>query len=386
MNMAGGTAQADPHRRVPPEQTLARVRPLLARLGITRVGVLTGLDTVGIPVAAAYRPNSRSIAVHQGKGRSLAAAKVSAVMEALECWHAETADPLLRLATADEIARHGDAVAADRLPLTGRADPLTTRLLWTEAVDIAASRPVWVPFEMVSADFTIPAPAGFGVFRQTTNGLACGNERVEAILQGLYEVVERDAVARWQGAAPEVQAACGVDAASVDGASSRWLLERFAQAGVAVRIWDVTTEIGLPAFMALACDADGVAGVEPEFGAGCHAVADVALARALAEAAQARVTRISGARDDFPPRSFDTDARAARHAAAQRFMRMTPTRAFQAVRGADSAEADLDAALRRLGRAGFSQVACVDLTRTDIGIPVARIIIPGVQGAFEGDA
>ena len=51
------------HRVVDPETTLARVMPLAPRMGVTRVAVLTGLDNIGIPVAAAVRPNSRSIAV-----------------------------------------------------------------------------------------------------------------------------------------------------------------------------------------------------------------------------------------------------------------------------------------------------------------------------------
>ena len=377
---------AGAHRGVTPEQTLARVRPLLPRLGITRIAMLTGLDVVGIPVAAAYRPNSRSIAVHQGKGATLAAAKASAVMEALECWHAEMLEPVLRLATAGEIVRHGDALDPVRLPLTGQVDPGTARLLWTEAADLGTGRPVWVPFELVSADFTVPAPAGFGVFRQTTNGLACGNARIEAVLQGVYEVVERNAVARWHAATPDAQAARGVDPASADGAANRWLLARFAGAGVAIRIWDVTTDIELPAFLALACDADGVAGVEPEFGAGCHADADVALARALAEAAQARVTRISGARDDFPQHSFDPAMRADRHAAAQSLRRSAPTRPFRAVRSQGSAEADLDHALRLLAGAGCAQVACADLSRPEFGIPVVRIVVPGLEGAWEGAA
>lgn len=72
------------HRLTDPATTLARVMPLAAQMGVTRVAVLTGLDVIGIPVVAAYRPNSRSIAVHQGKGTTLAAAKASAVMEAVE--------------------------------------------------------------------------------------------------------------------------------------------------------------------------------------------------------------------------------------------------------------------------------------------------------------
>src|SRR4051795_11994988 len=56
------------HRAVPPAETLARVRPLMARMGITRLGNITGLDRIGIPVAVAVRPNSRSVSVSQGKG------------------------------------------------------------------------------------------------------------------------------------------------------------------------------------------------------------------------------------------------------------------------------------------------------------------------------
>ncbi len=358
---------------------LSQVRPWMARMGITRIGVLTGLDVIGIPVAAAYRPNSRSIAVHQGKGQTLAAAKVSAAMEAVECWHAETAEPLLRLASAQEIARHGEAIDAAALPLTGQGDPAHDRLLWMQAANAANGRPVWVPFEAVSADFTAPAPPGFGMFRQTTNGLASGGTLPEAVLQGLCEAVERDAVAQWHAGPPERQAACCVDPATADGPASAWLLARFAAAGVAVRLWNVTTEIGLPVFIALAAEADGVAGVEPELGAGCHPKADVALARALAEAAQARVTRISGARDDFPPNSFHPDARAARHAAAVRLLRMTPRQAFRATPGGASTEAELDAGLAALGRAGIAQVAVADLTRPDIGIPVARVLVPGLR-------
>jgi ribosomal protein S12 methylthiotransferase accessory factor len=56
------------HRVATPDETLARVRPLAARMGITRLGNITGLDQIGIPVAIAVRPNSRSVSVSQGKG------------------------------------------------------------------------------------------------------------------------------------------------------------------------------------------------------------------------------------------------------------------------------------------------------------------------------
>jgi YcaO-like protein with predicted kinase domain len=385
-DLAPVTVTDGPHRNVSPEVTLARLRPMLSWFGITRVGVLTGLDVVGIPVVAAYRPNSRSIAVHQGKGRTPAAAKVSAVMEAVECWHAENADLPLRLGGASEIARHGAAVTPDRLPLTGQGDPAIARFLWTAARDLVSGTTLWVPYELVSADFTVPPSAGFGLFRQTTNGLGAGNTPVEAMLQGIYEVVERDAVALWHAAPPERQAARCIDPAGIGGEESRWMLARLAAASIDVRIWDVTTDIPLPAFLVLICDADGVAGVEPEFGSGCHASADVSLSRALAEAAQVRVTRISAARDDFSPESFDFAGRAARDDAARQLLQTVPAARFRPRNRAATPEADFDAALTALSHCGISQVACIDLSRAEIGIPVMRIIIPDLEGPWQNEA
>src|SRR6266513_3860017 len=81
------------HRTADPGETLARVRPHMARMGITRLGNITGLDRVGIPVAIAVRPNSRSVSVSQGKGLDLPQAMASALMEASEGFHAEEIGP-----------------------------------------------------------------------------------------------------------------------------------------------------------------------------------------------------------------------------------------------------------------------------------------------------
>ncbi len=77
------------HRVAAPAETLARLRPLAAAMGITRLGNITGLDRIGIPVAVAVRPNSRSVSVAQGKGLDLPQAMASALMEACEGFHAE---------------------------------------------------------------------------------------------------------------------------------------------------------------------------------------------------------------------------------------------------------------------------------------------------------
>jgi YcaO-like protein with predicted kinase domain len=396
--MSGGLLARDEayrdgtHRTTDPEATLARLGPLVRRMGITRVGVLTGLDTVGFPVAAAYRPNSRTIAVHQGKGSTLAAARVSAIMEAAECWHAESPNLVLRLASAAELSAHGRAVDPERLPRAGHGNPRTVpapdaRFLWTRAQDLPSGEPIWVPYELVVADYTAPEPAGFGLFQATTSGLGAGNTMPEAILHGLCEAIERDATALWHAAPDPRRAACAIDPGTVDGRASAGLLRRFADAAVAVRLWDVTSEIGVPAFLALVTGRDDREGVEPELGSGCHPDPDIALARALAECAQARLTRISGARDDFPPESYDRPARLDRHALAARWLGWPARGDFRRIPGCAGPrlQDDIEAVLRSLDRAGFSEVASVDLSRPDIGLPVVRVIVPGLEGPSESD-
>src|SRR5690348_13948976 len=58
------------HRTVEPEETLRKTIPLMPAMGITRIANITGLDRIGLPVVLVTRPNSRSLAVSQGKGLS----------------------------------------------------------------------------------------------------------------------------------------------------------------------------------------------------------------------------------------------------------------------------------------------------------------------------
>ena len=74
-------------------RTLEMIGPLLGRFGITRLADITGLDFLGVPVAQAVRPCAATVTVSQGKGATLAAAMVSAAMEAIELHHAENAVP-----------------------------------------------------------------------------------------------------------------------------------------------------------------------------------------------------------------------------------------------------------------------------------------------------
>jgi len=98
------------HRTTSPEDTVARVAPKARQIGITRLGNVTGLDRIGIPVTVAVRPNSRSFSVSQGKGLGVSQAMASAIMEAIELFHgeelAQRTVTLLLLAVSHERVLH----------------------------------------------------------------------------------------------------------------------------------------------------------------------------------------------------------------------------------------------------------------------------------------
>src|SRR3954466_15824512 len=186
------------HRTVKPEVTLEHLRPVVPSIGVTRVAVITGLDTIGIPVVMVCRPNGRSLSVSQGKGVDLTSAKVSGIMEALEAWHAEHVLLPLRLATYRELRAVARVVDVEQLPRQPRSrfHP-DLSLLWIEGTDVFTAERVWIPYECVHLDFRAPGPQGSGCFLASGTGLAAGNHQLEAVSHALCEVVERDAFAMW---------------------------------------------------------------------------------------------------------------------------------------------------------------------------------------------
>ncbi|MGF1552993.1 MAG: YcaO-like family protein [Paracoccaceae bacterium] len=373
------------HRAVAPARTLERVRPILRDVGVTRVANVTGLDRIGIPVVAVIRPNARSLAVAQGKGLDLDAARASGVMEAIEGFHAETAALPLRLAREDEVAAPGQRVPLAALPrLSGtRIDP-ARRLLWVEGRDLMHGCACWVPFETVHTDYTLPPVGASGCLVASSNGLASGNHLAEAIAHGLAEVIERDALTLWNARSERAIAATRVDLDAVACPDCAMLLRRLRDARMAVAAWDVASDVGLPAYYCLIVDelsASGHSGA----GAGCHPDAAIALARAITEAAQVRLTYIAGARDDLLPGEYAAEARTEKTERARRLMALPDGGRRRVVPapsgpGAETFEEELDAVLERLAGVGVERVVCVDLTKPEIGLPVARLVVTGLEG------
>jgi YcaO-like protein with predicted kinase domain len=369
------------HRTVGPSETLARARPHMGRMGITRLGNITGLDRIGIPVAIAVRPNSRSVSVSQGKGLELPQAMASALMEACEGFHAEEIGPCRQAAYRDLTESE---TVVDPASLCPGARPFDTGapISWIEGYDLLRREPCWVPAEIVHTDYTLQQPDGY--FLCGSNGLASGNHLIEAINAALYEVVERDAVALWIAQPIQQRARQMLELDAVDDPDCHALLAKYEAAKIAVRVWNVTTDIGIAAFL---CEIRDLAPGDPRrlrrfHGSGCHADRAVGLSRALTEAAQTRLTYIAGIRDDLSPSEYEEapgaeigdallDALAREHTPVP--LRNVPSFA------ADDLTDDLRWALGRLATAGIERVIAIDLTRPDFAIPVVRLVIPGLE-------
>jgi YcaO-like protein with predicted kinase domain len=377
------------YRTCSPEETVDRLKPLFGHFGITRVADVTGLDRLGIPVMMVCRPNSRSVSVSQGKGLTAAAARASGVMEAIELHHAENIRLPLRYASAREMAESFEILNLDGLVRTASRQPCPhTPMLWIEGIDILSGKPVWVPYETVSLNTTTPATPGGECFLASSNGLASGNHPLEAIVHGLCEVVERDATTLWYLMPPDSQAARRIDAATVDDTDCLTVLGRFESAGMETMIWDLTSEIGIPVFMALITGQSGDPNeaLYTSIGYGCHLSRGVSLLRALTEAAQSRLTLIAGSRDDI----FREEYHPVALSSVESFRSLHPgsggCRAYRDVPTCETGSfgEDLQAALSLLRVSGMEQVAVVDLTDDMTRIPVVRVIIPGLEGPMPG--
>jgi YcaO-like protein with predicted kinase domain len=374
------------HRLVPPSATFERIAPLRTRMGITRVANVTGLDRIGIPVVMVCRPNSRSIAVSQGKGLDLDAARASGLMEAVETYHAERIDLPLKLASLDALQERHPVVDVDALPRVahGGFGP-DLRLLWVEAHDLISMAPIWLPYETAHSDYTLPRLTGSGCFLASTNGLASGNHPLEAINHAICEVVERDATSIWNHLHPTSRDPTRLDLGTVDDDDCLQVIDRLEHAGFDVAVWDTTSDVGIASFYCLIVDRRHER-AHSGGGAGAHSARGVALLRALTEAIQVRTTYIAGSRDDLSPDAFTAAAIEQKLRRAHALMAgRGPRRDFRRIPTHDGESFDDDLAwlLQRLRSVGICQVAAVDLTRADLAIPVVRVVIPGLEGYDE---
>jgi len=373
------------HRVVLPEETLRRFSPKLSVAGVTRIADITGLDRVGIPVFSAMRPSARqgAVSVHSGKGTTAVEAKVSAMMESFERYSAEMHSEDLVRGSFYELEGEG-AIDPNSLILPAKIDARSLVLEWIPAKNLFDGEEYLVPANAVFHPYNPSDASAMHIFRSNTNGLASGNTLEEAILHGLLEVIERDAWSLAEASRKTTGIAC-------DSVPERLaaLIERFERANIKIHLHDITSDIGIPTVAAVADDVELCDAAFLTFGVGTHLDPSVAVARALTEVAQNRVVQIQGAREDIA-----AQVKAMRSVGYERMKEINKhwfspdaMKSFEALEdiSAKDISEDIQITLEALRRRNFKLALFVELTREELGVPVVRVIVPGLE-QFSVDA
>lgn len=218
-----------------------------------------------------------------------------------------------------------------------------------------------------------PTPGMFA----DSNGAAAGASIEDAVLQGLFELIERDAVAIWwynRLRVPEVDTTAFGDPAI---AAQR---AHHASIGRELHVLDVTSDLGVPAMVAVSRRAGG----DQErilLGFGAHLDPSVALRRALAEVNQMLPgDAVDPSRSDDPDwRDWATRATFSDHP----YLRPDPAARGRGptdhpyVRRPDVRD-DVLAVVDRLAAHGLETLV-LDQTRPDVGVPVVKVVVPGLR-------
>ena len=401
-------------RSVPPEETVRRYRHLVSPIS----GAVTHLARATDPVdswlhvysarSAAAPGNGNlhllSIALRLkslGKGSTPEQAEASALCEAVERYcGVHHGDEIRQLARFEDFAE-GQAVHPNEVMLyserqyemaeeinargerfnyvPSRFDP-SAEMDWTPVWSLTAGQHRFLPTALLY--FSAPSKDEALYCAPDTNGCAAGNTLEEAILQGFYELAERDAFACWwynRASLPE---------ADLDGFGDAFLARaRDYYRSIRRDVWllDATNDLGVPAFVAASRRIDK----ETEdivFAAGAHADPRIAALRAVCELNQlltwVRDAGIDG--NDYLLNDPEFE-RWLRRAKLAEHPYLAPDRSAAKRSAADypvPETSDLRDDVERcqaLVEAKGLEFLVLDQTRPDIGMPVAKTIVPGLR-------
>ncbi|MDP1552938.1 MAG: YcaO-related McrA-glycine thioamidation protein [Methanobacteriaceae archaeon] len=369
------------HRAINPSQTISKVENKLKKAGVTRVTEITHLDRIGIPVYSAIRPSAQdgAVSIYAGKGATKNQAKASAMMEAFERYSAEKQsidqDKIIK-GTFNEME---NALKPSSLILPRRLqkNPEETRLEWIESINIKTEEKILIPANAVYHPYQTDEESH--IFKSNTNGLASGNIIEEAVFHGMTEVIERDAWSLFETYKKRVE----INASQSDNSIITDILKRFHDVGIDIKLIDLTADISVHTVAAVADDTVLKDPALLTMGVGTHLDPEIAVIRALTEVAQSRATQIHGTREDTVRATF------MRKAGYERMKRINSHwfgETEQSIniksmknRCSSSFKKDIEITIKQLQKCGIEDVLFVDLTRKEVGIPVARIIIPGLE-------
>ena len=398
----------------PAHETLSNVMPISKKIGVTRLADITDMDVLRIPNYSAVVPGTEDyIWVYSGKGPTKRHAMASALMESIERYSSLPSGWLGKFVRSSysELSKTHKVLHPDEIVEPMRFVYHTDMMMdWLPGYDLVSGEEIMVPASIALFRYTSSPPAinPFSYFH--TNGLASGNVMEEAVCHALCEVIERDAMSLADLRASAIpfhilrtivhslNAAAfsvshiltdkfvddpsifpDVDISEIDFEPVKTLVEKFRQAGISLMVKDITSDIGIPTF-----NASSVEWISHDYGYlaeghGTHPDARIAVLRAITEVSQTRAANIQGARDDLRKIKYNDENTDDRR--AWQFMHSTKKIRFSEVPTFFNEDIldDINFLLYRLKNVGLNQVIIVDLTNPDIGIPVVRAIVPGLE-------
>lgn len=257
-------------------------------------------------------------------------------------------------------------------------DP-AAQIHWTPLWSLTDQRVRWMP--TAQCFYSTPQEPDHAFCLPDSNGAAAGNTLEEAILQGFLELVERDSVAIWwynRLRRPRVE----LD--SFDDPYFRSMQDYYA--GLSRELWvlDLTADLGIPAFVAVSRRTD----TEVEdivFAPAAHLDARMGVLRALTELNQ-MIPGVAGSRGDGTGYAYDDPEaiRWWREATLENQPYLVPAdgparqMADFADRQSDDIREDVLTCQGIVEAAGMEMLV-LDQTRPDIGIPVVKVVVPGMR-------
>ena len=362
----------------------------LRTAGITRITEITHLDRVKIPVFSSIRPTAQSggVSVYAGKGATVEQARASAMMEGFERYSAEKQDidqEKISISTYNEIKNQSVLNPNDLLlPKSFENQNIEMQKLeWIEAEEIISESPILVPANAVFHPY-IPnreiKPCAMAMFKGNTNGLASGNVIEEAVLHGIFEVVERDA---WSIFELTKRNKKQIDLDTIENETVSELVEKFTSQGIKIKLMDITADLKIPTIVASADDTVLKDAALLTLGVGTHLNPEIAAIRALSEVAQSRATQIHGTREDTVRADFMRKAgyenmkRTNKDYFVEEDEKINLSDIENKITG--SIKKDIEVSIEEVQKAGLDKVIYYDLTREEIGVNVARVIIPKAE-------
>jgi ribosomal protein S12 methylthiotransferase accessory factor len=252
---------------------------------------------------------------------------------------------------------------------------------WTPVWSLTRQQVCYLPTAFCY--FRYPHPAGESDCVACSNGNAAGNTLEEAMLQGFFELVERDAVAMWWYNRVQRPA---VDPNSFGERYLDQVADFLSQRQRDLWVLDVTTDLDIPVFVAVSRRTQGPF-EKIVLGFGAHFDPRVALLRAVTELNQMLVyildmddeNDLATTIDDPETVDWLQTAALENHPHLMPDARNLPrTLSDYPHRWTDDLRDDVLLCQRLVERHGMEMLV-LDQTRADIGLPVVKVIVPGLR-------